>query len=128
MNRMGYFRTGWIAAVLMALPVAAWAPTALAQGANYDVKTINFDLWCQGTAHIDPDRCDKRLPADDEAFQAYRAKIEAYEIPYLKQQNRNLRLDTDILHNDPTDRSSTRAMQAQGQQTSQTPVRTDAIP
>jgi hypothetical protein len=97
-------------------------------GRNYDVKPMNFDLWCQGTAHIDPDRCDKRLPADDEAFQAYRAKIEAYEIPYLKQQNRNLRIDTDILHNDPTDRSSTRAIQTQGQQTSQTPVRTDAIP
>jgi succinylarginine dihydrolase len=96
-------------------------------GRNYDVKPMNFDLWCQETAHIAPDRCDKRLPQDDEAFNAYRAKIEAYEIPYLQQQNRNARIDTNILHNDPTDRSSTRAVQAQGQN-GQTPVRTDAVP
>jgi len=97
-------------------------------GRNYDVKPMNFDLWCQDTAHIAPDRCDKRLPEDDDAFNAYRAKIEAYEIPYLQQQNRNARIDTNILHNDPTDRSPSRAAQAQSQQNGQTPVRTDAIP
>ena len=96
-------------------------------GRNYDVKPMNFDLWCQEEAHIAPERCDKRLPEDDDAFNAYRTKIEAYEIPYLQQQNRNMRIDTDILHNDPTDRPSS-GVQTQGQQTSQTPVRTDAIP
>ena len=37
---------------------------------NFDVQPMNFDLWCQGTAHIAPDRCDKRLPEDNDAFEA----------------------------------------------------------
>ena len=114
-------RTACIAALLLA------SGAAQAQR-NYDVHPMNFDLWCQGTAHIDPDRCDKRLPEDTDAFDTYRAKIEAYEIPYLKEKNRAARIETDIMHNDPTDRSATRAVQTQGQQTSQTPVRTDEIP
>ena len=122
MNKMAC-RTALVAALLV---VSGGANAQV--GRNYDVKPMNFDLWCQQTAHIAPDRCDKRLPEDDDAFDAYRAKIDAYEIPYLKQQNRNARIETDIMHNDPTDRSSTRAVQTQGQQTSQTPVRTDAIP
>ena len=115
------------AALLAALLLCCGGANAQG-GRNYDVKPMNFDLWCQEEAHIAPDRCDKRLPEDDDAFNAYRAKIEAYEIPYLQQQNRNARIDTDILHNDPTDRPSTRTVPAQSQQTTQTPVRTDAIP
>jgi hypothetical protein len=115
------------AALLAALLLCCGGASAQI-GRNYDVKPMNFDLWCQETAHIDPNRCDKRLPEDDDAFNAYRAKIDAYEIPYLQQQNRNARIETDIMHNDPTDRSSTRAVQAQGQQGSQTPVRTDTVP
>ncbi len=34
-----------------------------------------------------------------------RGQIEHYEIPYLQQKNNDVRLDTDILHNDPVDRS-----------------------
>ena len=34
---------------------------------------------------------------------AYRAKVEAYEIPYLQQKQSAARLDRDILRNDPVD-------------------------
>src|SRR5579862_9462788 len=64
-------------AALVALP-------AQAQSTRYDVKTINFDLWCQEQAKLPPDRCDKRTPDDEKTFEAYRAKIEKYEIPYLQ--------------------------------------------
>ena len=121
MSRMGYFRTGWIAAVLMALPAAAWAPTALAHGANYDVKTINFDLWCQEQQHLAPERCDKRTPDDEKDFEAYRAKIEQYEIPYLQQKQKDIALDRNILNKDPVDNpissdSQTQSLQNQRQQ------------
>ncbi len=121
MNRMA--PRAAFAALLLA------AASAQAQvGRNYDVTPLNYDLWCQQTAHIAPDRCDKRLPEDEAMFQAYRAKIDAYEIPYLKQKNKEARIETDILHNDPTDRSSIRSQQAQSQQGSQTPVRADSVP
>jgi hypothetical protein len=122
MNRM-FLRTSLVAILALA------AGGAGAQiGRNYDVQTMNFDLWCQMTARIDPDRCDKHLKEDTDTFEAYRSKIEAYEIPYLQQKNRDARIEVDILHNDPTDRSPTRSVQAQSQQGGQTPVRTDAIP
>lgn len=122
MKRMGYLRTGWIAAALVALPVATWAPTALAQGANYDVKTINFDLWCQEQQHLAPERCDKRTPEDEKDFEAYRAKIEQYEIPYLQQKQNDIALDRNILNKDPVDNpissdSQTQTLQQQRQQT-----------
>lgn len=81
-------------AALLALP--AWAQTA-----RYDVQTMNFDMWCQETAKLDPDRCDKRLPGDEKQFDAYRAKIEKYELPYLKRKESEQLLDQNILHNDP---------------------------
>jgi hypothetical protein len=75
-----------------------------AQATRYNVQEMNFDMWCQEQQHLPPDRCDKRLPEDDAAFDAYRAKIERYEIPYLKEQQRQQQLNVDILHNDPVDR------------------------
>src|SRR3984957_710151 len=95
MTDMGCFRTGWIAAALVALPLVAHA-----QGQNYDVKTMNFDLWCQEQQHLDPDRCDKRLPGDEKDFEAYRATIEHYEIPYLQEKQNDVALDRNILRND----------------------------
>ncbi len=114
-------------AALLAVLLVGGSATAQV-GRNFDVTPLNFDLWCQETAHIAPDRCDKRLPEDDAAFEAYRSKIDAYEIEYLKQKNRDARIEIDILHNDPTDRSATRALQAQSQQGNTTPVRNDAVP
>jgi hypothetical protein len=82
------------AALLLAAPASA-------QNTRYDVKTLNFDLWCQETAKIDPDRCDKRLPDDEKQFEAYRAKIEKYEVPYLQRKEKEQQFDRDVLHNDP---------------------------
>jgi len=75
------------------------------QGANtrYNVYNMNFDMWCQEQQHLPAARCDKRLPEDDAAFNAYRSKIERYEIPYLKEQQRQQQLNVGILHNDPVD-------------------------
>src|SRR3954468_7511425 len=92
--------------LLIAVTLAsAWslsAPAASAQtGRNFNVKTMNFDLWCQETQHLPPDRCDKRTAEDEATFEAYRTQIERYEVPYLQQQQRDLSISRDILHNDP---------------------------
>src|SRR5580765_4361541 len=79
------------------------ASPALAQRGNYQVTEMNFDLWCQEQAALPVDRCDKRTPQDIAAFEAYRAKVEAYEIPYLQQKASAARLDRDILRADPID-------------------------
>jgi hypothetical protein len=78
------------------------------RGGNYDVREMNFDIWCQEDAGLPPERCDKRTDQDEAAFEAYRAKVEAYEIPYLQQKNSASRLDTDIMRNDPVDRPVTK--------------------
>jgi hypothetical protein len=65
---------------------------------------MNFDLWCQEQAGLPVERCDKRTAQDEATFNAYRAKVEAYEVPYLQRKNAAARLDTDILRNDPIDR------------------------
>src|SRR5258708_12150714 len=77
------------------------ASPALAQRGNYQVTEMNFDLWCQEQAGLPVDRCDKRAPQDIAAFEAYRAKVEAYEIPYLQRKNGAARLDREILRNRP---------------------------
>jgi hypothetical protein len=117
MAGMEYFRTRWIAAALVVLPLSAFA-----QGGNYDVKTMNFDLWCQEQQHLDPDRCDKRLPSDEKDFEAYRATIERYEIPYLQEKQNAVALDRNILNNDPVDNPISQDPQTQTlqQQRSQT--------
>jgi hypothetical protein len=37
-------------------------------------------------------------------FEAYRAVVEKYEVPYLQEREQKLRLDRDILHDDPIDK------------------------
>jgi hypothetical protein len=77
---------------------------ALAQrNGNLQVKEMNFDLWCQEQAGLPAERCDKRTPEDEATFEAYRSKVEAYEIPYLQEKNNAAQLDRDILRNDPVD-------------------------
>jgi len=105
-------RAGLPALLLTALlPLAA----AAQNGRNYDVGTMNFDLWCQEEQQLPPDRCDKRLPDDEKAFEAYRDTVERYEIPYLQRKNNELSLDRDILHNDPIDNPTRQDPQAQQQ-------------
>jgi hypothetical protein len=101
------------------LALAIFAVRANAQGdAPYPLNEMNFDMWCQEEQHLPPARCDKRLPADDAAFQAYRNKIETYEIPYLQRKRDEQTLNRAILHNDPVDHptlpSQPQAEQPQG--------------
>jgi hypothetical protein len=93
---------------ILALPAAA-------QNQGYDVENINFDMWCQETQHLPPARCDKRLPADEAAFEDYRAKVEKYEIPYLQGRENGAQLNRVILHNDPVDNPVTKNSAAQQQ-------------
>ncbi len=95
---------------------------ALAQGANYPVKSMNFDMWCQEEQHLDPDRCDKRLPEDEKIFEAYRATIERYEIPYLKEKGNAVTLDRNILNKDPVDNPITQDPQTQPLQQQRSPT------
>jgi hypothetical protein len=122
MSMMGHFPIRWVAAALVLLAGAAGAPAVSAQGANYNVKTINFDLWCQEQQHLAPARCDKRTPEDEKDFEAYRTKIEQYEIPYLQQKQNDIALDRNILNKDPVDNpisqdSQTQSLQQQRSQT-----------
>ncbi len=55
---------------------------------NYNVQSMNFDLWCQETQRYSVDRCDARLPEDQREFDAYRAVIERYELQYLMERER----------------------------------------
>ena len=96
-------RAGLGLIVVAALCMAA-VPTMAQRNGNYQVQEMNFDLWCQEQAGLPADRCDKRTAQDEAAFEAYRAKVEAYEIPYLQQKQNAARLDTDIMRNDPVDR------------------------
>jgi hypothetical protein len=94
-------------AVLLATAVSLTAvsvPAVAQRNGNYPVQEMNFDLWCQEQAGLPAERCDKRTAQDEATFEAYRAKVEAYEIPYLQQKQNAARLDRDIMRNDPVDR------------------------
>jgi hypothetical protein len=93
--------------VLLATAVSLTAvsvPASAQRNGNYPVQEMNFDLWCQEQAGLPAERCDKRTAQDEATFEAYRAKVEAYEIPYLQQKQNAARLDRDIMRNDPVDR------------------------
>ena len=90
--------------LLTAALATAVTPAMAQRNGNYQVQEMNFDLWCQEQAGLPAERCDKRTAQDEAAFEAYRAKVEAYEIPYLQKKNEAARLDRDILRADPVDR------------------------
>jgi hypothetical protein len=117
-------RIVFVAAAAAALFVsgALFVPGAQAQtGRNYDVKTMNFDLWCQEQAHLPAARCDKRSPEDEKVFEDYRAQIERYEVPYLQEQQKALTLDRDVLHNDPVDSPAIGTSRGQSQDPNRQP-------
>lgn len=101
-----------LVAALTAMTVLATGP-ALAQRSNYPVTEMNFDLWCQEQAGLPAERCDKRTPEDNAAFEAYRNKVEAYEIPYLQRKANAARMDRDILRNDPVDNPTSKDIPGQ---------------
>lgn len=109
---MGMKRILVPAAAMLLLSLAP----AEAQGYHYPVRTINFDLWCQETQHLPADRCDKRTPEDEADYEAYRAKVEKYEIPYLQGERTGAQLDRTILHNDPIDNPVDKNPSAEQQQ------------
>lgn len=90
--------------ILLTVALCAFATAA---GAHQDgalpLTNMNFDLWCQEEQNLPPERCDKRTPQDEEAFEAYRSKIESYEIPYLERKEQEQNFNRVILHDDPVD-------------------------
>jgi hypothetical protein len=83
---------------LAALTLALWTGSGEAQTVpatpgrdlsvgtgTYDVKNLDFDLWCQQTQRYEAERCSARRPEDVKAFEDYRSSIERYELDYLKQ-------------------------------------------
>ena len=103
-------KSGFLVLILVA---AAVIPAAAQRNSNYQVKEMNFDLWCQEQAGLPAERCDKRTAQDIAAFESYRAKVEAYEIPYLQRKNNAARMDMDILRNDPVDHPPVKDITAQ---------------
>src|SRR5271170_3594735 len=87
-------------ATLSAACLAAYG--AVAQPQHLKFEPMNFDLWCQEHEHLPPARCDKRLPQDDAAFQAYSNKMESYEIEYLHRHNSDRSLQQDLRHINPS--------------------------
>lgn len=86
----------WGVALALA-PVAAGADPV-----TYNVQVLSFDMWCQEAQHYSPERCDAREPADEAAFETYRATIERYELPYLKRVEEERDLHTRVIHHDPS--------------------------
>jgi len=111
-------------ALILAAAFAAFALPGAVSAAPYNLPTMNFDLWCQETQHLPPDRCDKRLPNDEADFEAYRTKVEKYEIPYMQGRETGQQLDRAILHNDPVDNPVTQNPAA----ASQSPTTPGATP
>jgi hypothetical protein len=98
------YRAGLGLLLAAALAMPASTPALAQRNGNYQVQEMNFDLWCQEQVRLPVERCDKRTKQDEETFEAYRAKVESYEIPYLQKKNEAARLDRDIIRNDPVDR------------------------
>lgn len=100
--------------LIFAAALAAFCGAAGAQG--YKVEDLNFDMWCQETQKLPPDRCDKRLASDEADFEDYRAKVEKYDIEHLQQQESGAQLNRIILHGDPVDNPVTQSPSAAQQQ------------
>ena len=118
------FRASLFAAGLLVFAGSA----AAQQGRNYDLQPMSFILWCQETMGWEFARCSKHLPADVETFEAFRAQIESQEIQHQQQKNRAARIEADILHSDPVDRSPTRSLQRQNQQGGPAPALPNSVP
>ena len=84
------------------LLVTAHSADAQDTGRPYRLQPLNFDLWCQENQRLPPKRCDKRLPQDDAAFQAYQNTIENYELDYLRRHDSDRNLQRDLRHSDPS--------------------------
>ncbi len=70
------------------LPVAPGIDLSIGQ-TNYNVRQMDFDLWCQQTQRYTTERCADRRVEDVKAFEDYRTAVERYELDYLKQLQRD---------------------------------------
>jgi hypothetical protein len=86
--------------LVLGLVCACALSAAAQQGTRYDVKPMNFDLWCQEQAKLPASRCDQRLLQDETAFEDYRSKIEKYEFGYLKEKNSEQNFNRAIINRD----------------------------
>ena len=83
-----------LAGIAGLLPGGSWAQALPgdrnpAPGTTFNVRNLDFDLWCQQTQRYAADRCAARRPEDVKAFEDYRATVERYELDYLRQQDRD---------------------------------------
>lgn len=86
----------WAWAMAQSIPVAPGVDLSIGPNVDpttgqtgYNVKNMDFDLWCQQTQRYDNDRCAARRPEDVKAFEDYRTAVERYELDFLKQQQRD---------------------------------------
>jgi hypothetical protein len=100
---------------ILCVALIAAAPPAHAQQSHYNLRTMDFDLWCTEEQHLPYERCDQRLPEDVKKFEAYRAIVEKYEIPYLREKEDALQFNREVLHHDPIDDSVDKDVAAQSQ-------------
>jgi hypothetical protein len=83
----------FLAAAAGFLPGGSWAQVLQGDrgptpALTLNVRSLDFDLWCQQTQRYAADRCAARRPEDVKAFEDYRATVERYEFDYLRQQDR----------------------------------------
>jgi hypothetical protein len=91
------------ALIAAAASFTAAEPAAAQPNLSHDAETMNFDLWCQEQAALPAERCDRRIPEDESAFEAYQTTVEHYEIPRRSAQYDQGRVNRDIMNNDPID-------------------------
>ena len=71
-------------ALAQSLPAAPGRDLSIGTS-TFNVRTMDFDLWCQQTQRYAAERCAARRAEDVKAFEDYRGSIERYELDYLKQ-------------------------------------------
>ena len=78
-------------AAAQTLPIAPGLDlsTGSANQTIYNVRQMDFDLWCQQTQRYSAERCTDRRLEDVKAFEDYRTAVERYELDYLKQLQRD---------------------------------------
>jgi hypothetical protein len=89
----GLLQSGW--ALAQSVSVGPGPDLSTGQ-TTYNVKPMDFDLWCQQTQRYSADRCAARRLEDVMAFEDYRTAVERYELDYLKQlqKDENFRTQT----------------------------------
>ena len=66
---------------------------------GYKLHEMNFDMWCQETMHYSAERCDRRDPKDNQAFQDYLRVIEKYELEQDQRKRADEERTNSIMYN-----------------------------